>query len=630
MATLQNVVFITTFAGLALSLAIILLIVSQLGNDAKSIAFVGVASAVAGITLMSCLLQFGFQSHSTSLNPQTLLEVLCIPLSALPLLLFIFTVEYLSTWTRPLRIIGSLYVFQFFACVIVLLSHGWLYDVHFKPDGAIVYSINTAIPSLLVNAWLTAHTWYGFYLFARYVRRQRTQIDRSFVFGIVLIYAGILVNSILVISQYSVGTDLLVCGVVVLTKPVLKQRLFDPLSQLNQRLAHRAEQFALITRVGHQAHSVLNLDTLLPAIAREIQQAFGYTSVQVVVYKSADQCVAFGMSDADKHSFNQVDAGAQAVLDNQICLPSLDIPLNIGPSNTDSPLTGKLRVQTWQFNRFTAEEQEVLHILAQQIGLAIHNAQLFESAQRANAAKTNFISYVSHELRTNVGDVINISTGMLDEPGEYSGQTLPPAFQSDMRLLVETGNHLKQLLNNVIDWGQIESGHMQVNLSSIDPLPILQTTVQTAARVAKAGVQVCLEVPPTLPLIRADEVRLKQILRNLINNADKFTTSGNITIGAQPEGDFVRFFIADTGRGMSEAEQAHLFQPYAQGSVQIQAEFGGSGLGLNISEQLVRLHGGHIRVESTRGRGTTFHFTIPTAAADEKPSDAQQSSRASH
>ena len=275
MTTLQNIVFITTFVGLALSIAIILLIISQLWNDAKSFAFVGVASAVAGVTLMSCFLQFAFQSHSTSPNPQTLLEVLCIPLSALPLLLFIFTVEYLLTWTRPLRIIGGLYVLQFFACVIVLLSHAWLYDVYFKPDGAIVYSINTAIPSLLMNVWLTAHTWYGFYLFARYVRRQRAQLDRYFIVGVILIYAGILVNSIMVISQYSVGTDLLVCGVVVLTKPVLKQRLFDPLSQLNQRLAHRAEQFALITRVGHQAHSMLTLDMLLPAIAHEIQQAFG-------------------------------------------------------------------------------------------------------------------------------------------------------------------------------------------------------------------------------------------------------------------------------------------------------------------------------------------------------------------
>jgi len=158
MATLQNIVFVTTFAGLVLSIAIILLIFSQLSHDAKSLTFVAVASAVAAVTFMSCLLQFSFQARSTSLSAQTLLEILCVPLFSLPLLLFTFTVEYLSTWTRERRIIQAIYAAQVIVGSAVLLSHGWLYNVYFKPDGAIAFSTSVSLLSLLMNTWLTANT----------------------------------------------------------------------------------------------------------------------------------------------------------------------------------------------------------------------------------------------------------------------------------------------------------------------------------------------------------------------------------------------------------------------------------------------------------------------------------------
>lgn len=611
MATLQNIVFITTFAGLALSIAIILLIISQLWNDAKSLAFAGVTSAVAGVTFMSCLLQFSFQAHSTNLNPQTLLELLCIPLFGLPLFLFIFTVEYLLTWTRALRIIGVVYVFQFLISVLVLLSHKWLYDVHFKPDGAIVYSTSTSVPLLLMNAWLTAHTWYVFFLFAKHIRKQSRELDRGFVLGIVLIYAGILFNSINVIGQYSIGTDFLVCGILVLTRPVLKQRLFDPLSQLNRRLEHRAQQFGLITRVGHQAHAGLTRDTLLPEIAHEIQQAFGYTSVQVAVYRDGEQCIAFGMCDAQGRVYNKLDAVSQAALDNRLCLPGLDIPLDISPPDSNSALTGKLRVQAQQISRFTIDEQEALHILAQQIGLAIHNAQLFEFARNANEAKTNFISYVSHELRNAVGNVIALSDNVVRHPEDHNDDALPGSYEDDVSDILKIGQYVKELLDDIVDLGQLESGNLKVEMQPINPLPILQDALQNMMSCLKKGVELCGDFGAELPLVNADDTQLKQVLINLLGNALKFTEHGTVTLTARADVGYLHVMVADTGRGIARHAQPHLFQAYSQESREVFRTYGGSGLGLGISKQLIEQQGGSIWFESKEGVGTTFHFTLP-------------------
>ncbi|MHB8629938.1 MAG: sensor histidine kinase [Aggregatilineales bacterium] len=239
--------------------------------------------------------------------------------------------------------------------------------------------------------------------------------------------------------------------------------------------------------------------------------------------------------------------------------------------------------------------------------------QLNQEVQQANAAKTKIISHVSHELRNTIGDIITLSEGMLSEPVEYDNQPLPEVYRRDMQLLMRTSRQAAQHLGDIMDWAKIDTGMMEISPQTVDPVPILQEAVHYAQGKAYEGVQVRAAFAPTLPRLRADDLRLKQIMTNLVSNAAKFTAQGWITIGADMDGRFLRFSVADTGRGITLEEQARLFKMYSQASVQVRREYGGHGLGLNICEDLVHLHGGHIWLESEPGNGTNFYFTIPLA-----------------
>jgi len=243
------------------------------------------------------------------------------------------------------------------------------------------------------------------------------------------------------------------------------------------------------------------------------------------------------------------------------------------------------------------------------------NKRLIAQVNQANDATVKIVSVVGHELRNRVGDVINIGTGMLEEPDEYGGQPLPEAYQLDARLLVKTGRNMKELLDDIVDWGQIESGNLHLSIKPVDPVPLLQEVLHFAAIAVNPGVQVCADLPPSLPPINADELRLKQILRNLVNNAGKFTKVGSVTLGAQQDGQYVCFKVSDTGPGIKPEEQGRLFQAYSQASNTVPHEHGGNGLGLHICQQLVQLHQGTIWLSSTLAQGTTFYFTIPIADA---------------
>lgn len=164
-----------------------------------------------------------------------------------------------------------------------------------------------------------------------------------------------------------------------------------------------------------------------------------------------------------------------------------------------------------------------------------------------------------------------------------------------------------------MDWGQIESGQVTLVTQRVNPLPILQQVVAQARDRVRKGVAVKTAYPSTLPAVQADPTRLQQILLNLMGNALKFTTHGSITLEARVEDRFLRFAVADTGRGIAKTAQATLFELYSQGSPEIRRCFGGSGLGLTISKQFVERQGGHIWIESEEGKGSTFFFTVPLA-----------------
>jgi len=614
-AYIQTIIFMITFTGFVLGLAIMLLVLFQLSHDATAITFLFVAAIITGVTMLSCLLQIRYQTAVLNATPSTLLNILGSLLFVLPFFLFVFTVQSMTLWTRERVAIAVLHAIQGIIAAVMVLRGEWIAEAHFESDGALGFTTIFTPFSVFMNFWLTGNTWYGFYRFARQIRTAPPLVDRRFIFGVLLIYTGIASNTIYVATQYSIGTNLMVCGVLMLTPPILKNRLFDPISKLNNRLSIRAEQMALIAKISHYAHSIFSINELLPAAAGEICRAFGYSSVQITVSDGEHRSVEYGLAFADGQAFNSATyANAATILHSPCVNPAIEIAMAITPPDVEKPLSGLMKICHSRNQRSEADEAEVLQILAQQIALAISNAQLFQETQRANIAKMKFISYVSHELRNGVGNVIGLADGILHDPIEYENQPLPKPYEQDMQTILQTGRHLKALLTDIVNWGQIESGRMKMSFQDIDPVPILDEVFHASAGVVRNGVELRRCYKPGLPPIRADQTRIKQILSNLIGNAAKFTVSGAITLDACVRETFLCFSVADTGKGMTREEQSRLFQAYAQASDQTFRDYGGNGLGLHISEQIIHLHGGVIWLESQPGVGTTFYFTIPLVA----------------
>jgi len=546
----------------------------------------------------------------------------------LPISLFMFIHDYFDAWMVWRRWLIRVVV-AFLVMVTVGLSlETFLHlplviapnSVYVAIDGTINYQYGSlvmiSVPFVVLAETLLV---VAFYTVFRLYNQKQNVLNRRVMLGVTVLVTGMFIVPIPGLEHYAFEQIFYVAGSLILIRPVLGRRLFDPLSQANEVLAHRAEQMALINRVGDKAHSVLNLAQLLPDVAEQIRRSFSYHRVQIEVYDDQDRPIERVVSFAGRTLTQWDDTALKENVAQSRFMPILDIPLEIGSPNAETRLRGVMTIQHEHRHTFNAEEREVLHILAKQIAQAISNAQLFQDVQRANAAKTALISTVSHELRNNVGDVINISKDMLEEPLDYEGQSLPDVYRPDVQHLLDTGNHQRQLLNDVVDWSKIEAGIVDVNPRPIDPLPILQEAVRNAPGMVQNEVRISFEFP-ALPMLKAHDIRVKQIIRNLVSNAAKFTTEGSITIRAEVVGDYVQFSVADTGIGMTEQEQARLFQLYSQASPAIQSKYGGSGMGLAICEDFVKMHGGRIWVESAPGKGSTFYFTLPIAKrADLEP-----------
>jgi signal transduction histidine kinase len=255
---------------------------------------------------------------------------------------------------------------------------------------------------------------------------------------------------------------------------------------------------------------------------------------------------------------------------------------------------------------------------------------LNEQLERANLdlaeagrSKDEFLAQTSHELRTPLNSILGFTKLMLDglatSPDEQR-ELLKDVYQSAQLLL--------GIVNDILDIGRVEAGKVSLHLQHLNPREILDSTLPLVA-VQASGKRLELRdetLRSTLPLIRADEVRLRQVLLNLLNNAVKFTEQGAVTVRAEVDGradgpsGFLRFEVQDTGVGIPRNKQAAVFEKFVSAHPAQSRRLGGSGLGLSISRKLVELMGGQIGLESEGShRGTRVWFTIPLATADPEP-----------
>ncbi len=229
-----------------------------------------------------------------------------------------------------------------------------------------------------------------------------------------------------------------------------------------------------------------------------------------------------------------------------------------------------------------------------------------EEAERASRAKSDFVSRMSHELRTPMNAILGFAQLLEGEP-------LQPSHKNYVGLINRSGQHLLELINQVLDHAKIEAGHLTLENVVYD---FRETVAEVGAivseRAGAKGLQFVAELAPDLPQrLMGDPTRLRQVLLNLTVNAVKFTEHGSVGLRVAHDGERLFFSIRDTGIGMDEKALKRLFQPFGQADESITRKYGGTGLGLIISHDLVRAMGGDIEVDSAPGVGSCFWFSLP-------------------
>jgi len=248
--------------------------------------------------------------------------------------------------------------------------------------------------------------------------------------------------------------------------------------------------------------------------------------------------------------------------------------------------------------------------LAEEVGrraaLAIANARLYETAQRAIQAREDLMAVVSHDIRTPLA-VINLHASMLQQMLSPSGNEYAAKKVASIR---QSANQITLLVGDLLDAATIEAGKLAIERQPHDAGSLIQEAVETARPLAdQKSLRIERQVAQGLPAVVCDRRRVLQALANLLTNAIKFTAErGRIRIGVELRGGDVTFFVADTGIGIPEEALHHLCERYWQAD---QAKRAGAGLGLYIVKGIVEAHGGRVWAESKLGEGSTFFFTLP-------------------
>ena len=233
-----------------------------------------------------------------------------------------------------------------------------------------------------------------------------------------------------------------------------------------------------------------------------------------------------------------------------------------------------------------------------------------EHAETANRAKTAFLANMSHELRTPINSILGYTQILLRRP-EIRGHA-----KSRLETILSSGEHLLEMINEILDLSRVESGRVSLSLRSLElPKFIASIADEFGVRAARGNLRFTHKIEGPLPAwIQTDPVRLRQVLYNLLGNAMKFTTQGEVSFQVYAEPNQIRFEVKDTGKGIPQHELPLIFRPFYQ-ATNNDLTGQGTGLGLHISKQIVELLGGEIKVCSEPGQGSTFSFAIPRREA---------------
>ncbi len=242
----------------------------------------------------------------------------------------------------------------------------------------------------------------------------------------------------------------------------------------------------------------------------------------------------------------------------------------------------------------------------------LHRAN--EELQRATQAKSEFLAHMSHELRTPLNVIIGFSELLVDEvPGNINEEQ-----KHCLGDILDSGKHLLNLINDILDLAKIESGKMELNLRNISLANILESLRSEMMPIMAPRKQSLeIHIAGGLTPAHADKAKVRQVLLNLLSNATKFTPDGGrIRVEVAQDGVWCQVSVIDDGIGIEKKNQQKIFEEFCQIESPLTDGKNGTGLGLTIAKQIVEKHGGQIWLESEYGKGSRFIFTLPLTAAD--------------
>ena len=456
-------------------------------------------------------------------------------------------------------------------------------------------------------------------------------------------------------ALYVLGFLLLVYAIVrSRTRILVNQRkaLEDKVEERTREVSQRLEELATINQVGQALTEKLELTELIQMVGNEMKKVFKSDITYLALLDSENGVINFPFQDGDNMAPMKFGEGltskiiqtGEALLINhdtdieaeyqksgleqtgKKAISYLGVPIPV-----EDKIIGVLSVQsTKQASRFSEEDKRLLNTIAINVGVALHNAELYEEAkvakakaEDANEAKSAFLSTVSHELRTPLTSVLGFAKIIRKrlEDKVFPAVTVEDQkikrtmkqVSENLNVVVSEGERLTNLINDVLDLAKIESGRMEWHMKPVFLQDVINRAIaSTSTLFEQKGLTLKKNISSDLPLVSADEDKLIQVVINLLSNAVKFTDKGKVSIDAYQDEGQIMVEVQDTGIGIADDDKHKVFERFRQAGDTLTDKPQGTGLGLPICREIIEHHGGIIWMKSDLGVGSTFFFSIPT------------------